>query len=132
MLHWKVKYYNGTTVLDQITSLECSWEDLPTENVIEMEISNGDKLHTLGGMDNYWVSGSYYGLFNNTGSLAEEEENRRKELGHQEWKYIGESFVTYKWDDTHIKLKEQIQLDGVHILKGVMVSDEHAKVFGLI
>jgi hypothetical protein len=132
MLEWKVRYYNGTLELDEITSNDMAWEELPTSNVIEVDILKDGYRHTLRGMDNYWLSGSYYGMFNNTGSLALYEEEQRRLNGHQEVEYGGTTPITYKWETTHIKVEETVNLTLIHILSGVMVPDEHAREFGLI
>jgi len=131
MLEWKVRYYNGTLELDEITSNDMEWEELPTFNVIEVDILKDDKRHTLRGMDNYWLSGSYYGMFNNTGSIGTEEEEHRNQNGHQEVQYEGEEWVTYNWETEHIKVQTPISTN-LHILTGVMIPDEHAREFGLI
>lgn len=132
MLEWKVRYYNGTTQLEEVTSTQLSWEELPTENVIEVEITKNGYTHILRGMDNYWISGYTYGMFNNTGSLAIEEEESRNQNGHQEVIYEGDGWVEYQWETTHIRLTEQSNSPNKHTLKGVMIPDEHAKLFGLI
>lgn len=132
MITWKVRYYDGTTIPVEITSDEMSWEELPIENVIEVDIINGSFKHTLRGFDNYWLLGNLYGMFNNTGSLATEEERHREEAGHQEVVYEGEMEVAYSWEDSHIKLDTIPNISNVHIISGVMIPDDHAKVLGLI
>jgi len=132
MLEWKVKYYNGTLELDEITSKDMRWEDLPTSNVIEVDIFKDGYRHTLRGVDNYWISGSFYGMFNNTGSLALYEEEQRRLNGHQEIEYGDDYSVSYNWETEHTKLETNIDLTSVHTLSGVMIPDEHAKEFGLI
>jgi hypothetical protein len=132
MLEWKVRYYKGTTQLEEVTSTQLSWEELPTENIVDVEITNGEYTHILRGMDNYWISGSTYGMFNNTGSLAIEEEELRNQNGHQEVVYEGEEWVEYEWSDVHIRLTQQSNSPNKYILKGVMIPDEHAILFGLI
>jgi hypothetical protein len=133
MLEWKVRYYQGQLPLVEATSEDYSWEDLPIDNVIQMEIKKGDCTHVIGGFDNFWMSGSHYGVFNNTGSLGEYEALQRLENGHEQVYYEGAQAIMYDWDQDHINMGEIFpDTTKVHILKGVMIPDDQAREIGLI
>jgi hypothetical protein len=133
MITWSVEYYNGGLPLDIITSNDCNWNDLPTDNVIYVRIHWNGYTHILCGMDYYWFDNDKtYGLFNATGQEAIDDENKRMEDGHQEVVYEGPNKFCFKFDDRHIDLGELDPFEGVHILKGVMMPDDEARLIGLI
>lgn len=132
MIKWKVKYYNGGLPLFVVTSEDMEWENLPKENVVEVDIIKDVNTHTLRGFDNYWLNNNTYGMFNNIGEIGSQEEDERSKLGFQEIKYEGEQYVNYEWADKHIRVYDDIYLKGTPTLSGVMIPDEDAKKIGLI
>ena len=109
------------------------WDDLPVQNVVDFTVYYGRYKHTVSGMDYYWMNGSSYGTFNATGLLAEQQEARRRENGHEQVVYEGLQAVAWMWDEkgNHIFLGE-FRPENVHVLTGVMLDDDVARKIGLI
>jgi hypothetical protein len=134
MLEWKVRYYNNSLPLVEVTSDEMEWNELVVDGVIEVDVINGRYMHTLSGMDYYWISGSRYGMFNETGSIAEIEANIRLNNGHEQVYYSsGSNARMLDWENEHIDMGDIFpDKDTTHILKGVMITDDEAREIGLI
>jgi hypothetical protein len=133
MLEWKVRYYDTELPLVEITSNDMNWDELPVNGVIEVDVINGRYKHTLSGMDYYWISGSKYGMFNETGSVAEIEANIRLNNGHEQVYYSGSNARMLDWEGEHIDMGEIFPDNSTtHILKGVMITDDEAREIGLI
>ena len=131
-MEWTVAYYLGSLPLTYISSSQQSFDTIPTDNVISLTITSASYSHTLTGYDNYWMSGSSYGAFNNTGSLAEQEEQARLESGYQEVVYEGIQSCKYTWDTEHTFDGEIAAPNDAIILTGVMISDAEAQQIGLL
>lgn len=131
-MEWIVAYYQGSLPLTYISSSQQSFETIPTDNVISLTVTSASYSHTLTGYDNYWLSGSSYGAFNNTGSLAEQEEQARLEAGYQEVTYVGLQSCKYTWETEHIFDGEISTPKNVTILTGIMIPDEEAQQIGLL
>lgn len=131
-MEWIVAYYQGSLPLTYISSSQQSFETIPTDNVISLTVTSASYSHTLTGYDNYWLSGSSYGAFNNTGSLAEQEEQARLEAGYQEVTYVGLQSCKYTWETEHIFDGEISAPNNVNILTGIMIPDEEAQQIGLL
>ena len=131
-MEWIVAYYPGSLPLTYIDSSQQSFDTLPTHGVISLTATSGSYSHTLTGYDNYWLSGSSYGAFNNTGSVAEQEETARLDGGYQEVVYEGMQMCKYTWETEHMFDGELPAPDNVTVIVGVMVSDEEAQQIGLL
>lgn len=129
-----VYYYNGSLPLTSISSDQMSFNDLPNEGVVYVDIINDGCKHRLQGMDNYWVDvdNSYYGMFNNTGELGEFEKQNREINNHQEIDYVGLSCVAYTWFDEHQFIGSFLPTGDIQIIKGIMLSDTIAKELGIL
>lgn len=133
MLNWKAYYYLGGLPLTVYSSENMQWSDLPKVGVIHVDLMNGNFTHRINGMDNYWVSGSKYGAFINTGELGKIELERRIAENRKVPYYIGPEAIVYEWETEHVFLGEVTpHLNPSLIKEGIMVSDEIAEFLGLI
>ena len=86
-----------------------AWEELPQENVLWVDVWDAGYHQCLGGMDNYWLTGNLFGLFN-------DPENA-------DW-YSGRQAIAYRWTGTGSEEIEPNAPPGVHVLRGVMLPDD--------
>jgi hypothetical protein len=133
MMNWVVRYYDGELPLISISSDDMEWYELPQTGVVDVFIEHGGYSHLLSGVDNYWLSGNFYGWYNNTGSLGEWEEEQRRVNGHEQVVYEGSMMMVFEWEDPeqHLVIGEYIP-ENVHVISGVMLPDELARELGMI
>jgi len=131
-MKWKIAYYSGSLPLTYTSSSQQTYEQVANDNVISITISSASYSHTLQGFDYYWISGSEYGAFNATGSLAVQEEEARREAGYQEVVYEGVMKCRYRWNTQHESLGEQDAPTACKILNGIMIPDDDAREIGLL
>ena len=129
---WEAYYYINQLPLIKYSSIDYSYDDLPEDGLVMINIIKGDYNHLIYGMDNYWIDNNKYGMFNNTGELAELEEEQRRLNGNQEVEYIGYSNVAWSWDEQHIFLNDYQFDENIKVIKGIMLPDNIAKEIGLI
>lgn len=130
MIDWTVTYWIDNNLVS-FSSKEYDWDSIPNKNVLWVEITDGKYVHRLLGMDNYWVSGDTYGMFNNVGDIAEIEKQLRLENNHQEIQYTGYQAVYFKWNDDS-QYRVNFIPTNIRYIEGVMIPDDKAIELGLI
>lgn len=132
-MKWVVRYYNGSLPLQEISSEDMDYNDLPKKNVVEVFVQHEKYSHTMRGMDFYWIHENFYGMFNRTGEEAKIEEQNRLEAGHEQIIYEGKNCVKWEWSDQgHLFFEDQGPPDDIHILEGIMIPDDQAKEIGIL
>lgn len=118
-MDWSVAYWRD----GQVATLDSDthrWANLPVEGVLWVDVQIGRYRHQLRGMDNYWVSGDQFGMFN-------DPENA-------DW-YPGPQRVSYRLTGDRRHPYERLSKAAppeAQILRGLMLSDSDAREVGLL
>lgn len=122
-MSWTAHCYDGNVALIVYDSSMHEWTDVP--NMIAfVDVHYNGRSRRLQGMDNYMIveSDNLVVMFNDADSTQ----------------YVGKMFAGYHYANGN-EYEAQIEIDAevmeMHrdrIKKGVMLSDEHAKIHGLI
>jgi len=96
-----------------------NWRLYPVDNVLWVDIERDGLRQRLQGMDNYWVDGHRFGMFNDF---------------ENEWLYEGVQHIAYIWPlgAAMKRVPGLVRSLDAHILRGVMVPDETARQLGLL
>ena len=115
---WSVAYWEGRVVFR--ASTDYLWSDLPTEGVLWVDVRRGGYHHRLVGMDNYWLHGDSFGVFNDPSN----------------WAWYGggpeAQYVAWRWVGGGSERIDPSVPEAAHVLRGVLVPDEIAWELGLL
>ena len=112
---WAVVYWRGRT--RTITNRDMRWGDLPTENVVWVDVMRDGYRHRLQGFDNYWVHDDAFGVFNDPENAA--------------W-YPGAQALAWRWTGAGSEVIAPVVPPFAHVLRGVLLPDEVARELGLL
>lgn len=115
---WEVFYYEGGLPLITRSSSENTWDDLPEDGVIWVDVHFEGKSIRMGGMDYYWVDGLSCGVFNSPENY--------------DW-YEGNQILRWTWVPGENQTRDYEKPNkNVKILTGIMIPDDEAQKLGLI
>jgi len=118
MIKWIAYYYEGNLPLIEYHSDVWEWSSLPKTGVVYVDVFFANTRHRLQGLDNYWIDGNKFGVFN-------DKENEHIYEGHQS--------MTYKIEnDEEICTGEGYPDPSVYTIAGVMLDDNVAKEVGVV
>ena len=118
-LSWVVAYWEDSQVVFR-GSGEFEWADLPTEDVLWVDVRDGGFHHRLSGFDNYWVHDDAFGVFNDPENWGWYGGDPKRQAFAWEWTGVGSRTVRPGVPD------------GARVLRGVLVPDEVAWELGLM
>lgn len=94
------------------------WRHLPTEGVLEVRLYLGSGHQGLRGMDNYWLHGDEFGVFNDPENFS--------------W-YQGYQAVTWRLEDgSFVRYADEQPPRQARVIRGIMVDDDIAREVGIL
>lgn len=117
-MQWTVGYFEVDLPLVWRSSEQHSWDDLPTDGVVWVDVTRNGQTMRLSGFDNYWIHGTRFGLFNDPENWA--------------W-YPGAQSLAFDWSGHDpVVLVDTFAPTTAHVLAGVLIPDEAARAIGLL
>jgi hypothetical protein len=114
-MRWSVEYYDGSLPLTRVDDSDMDWNDLPVDGVVFVTVYHDGYRHQMRGYDNYWVDRDQFGCFNDQNSP----------FGAP---YAGQRWMC-DWNQTWTNRNPP---RNVHVLRGVMLTDDVADEIGLL